>query len=133
MAEHAPLHVLVVDDDGPSRRLAARVLGMRGYRVTTRPWPDLGPSEVASLRPDAVVLELRFGGRPLGLELLEALKADPATAGIPVVVCSADAYGLRGAARRLAESGCDVVPKPYRAADLAEAVAGRVAAPHQAA
>ncbi len=116
-----PPHVLVVDDDEPSLLLAARVLAHAGYRVTGRPWPDLAPGELAALAPDAVLLDLRFGGRPLGLGFLDEVKADPTTAAIPVLVCSADVWGVRAAGERLA-AAAGVLLKPYRAADLVAAV-----------
>lgn len=123
MAEAVVSHVLIVEDDEPSLRLAKRVLDRVGYRVTTRPWPDLAPSAVAALAPDAIVLDLMFGRKPLGKAFLESLKADPATASIPVLICSADVFGVREAQEQFATDACGVLLKPYRPAALISAVA----------
>lgn len=123
MGSPAAPHVLVIDDDLPSLRLAERTLAYHGYRTTCRAWPDLRPDEVAASAASVVVLDIRFGGEHLGLEFLAALKADAATADLPVLVCSADAFAVLAAEGRLAAVGCGVLLKPYRPADLARAVA----------
>ena len=116
-------HVLVIDDDRPSLCLSERTLLHHGYRVSSRDWPELNPAQVAALAVDVLVLDLRFGSRPLGLDYLAELKAAPETARLPIVICSADVFAVREFDRRLAEFACQVVLKPYRPGDLARAVA----------
>jgi type II secretory ATPase GspE/PulE/Tfp pilus assembly ATPase PilB-like protein/CheY-like chemotaxis protein len=85
-AEPARQHILVVDDDAVSRSLARTLLEKNGFRVT-----EVGDGDVALERLGdgvgfaLVVLDLempRLGGR----EVLERLRAEPATARLPVVV-----------------------------------------------
>jgi CheY-like chemotaxis protein len=71
--------------------------------------------------------DLRFGSRPLGLDFLAELKADPATAEIPVLVCSADLFEVRAARRTLTDAGCSALLKPYRLDELLAAVVCRLA------
>ena len=127
------VHVLVVEDDEPSRCLAERVLTQSGYRVTPQAWPDLTPAEVATLAPDVVVLDLMFGRAPLGLAFLEDLRAHPATAELPVMVYSADVFGIRAASDRLGTAACVTLIKPFRPSALLEAVARCLEAPVSAA
>lgn len=61
--------------------------------------------------PQLILLDLHLPGMG-GREVLAALKACPDTAGIPVVIVSADAWG--DTARRLMEAGAaDYLGKPY--------------------
>ena len=80
-----------------------------------------GPDAVRLARkhhPDVVVTELLLP-RKSGLELIEALKQDPATCAIPVIVTSASApYLLPHERRRTAAA----LVKPCRSRDLLAAV-----------
>jgi len=128
----APLdapHVVVIEDDLPILTLFGRSLEHAGMRVTKREAPDIEPAELAALAPDAIVLDLLFDPRrrgfaaaDLGGPFLERLKRDPATAEIPVVVCSADVPRLRALEARMAGHGVIALPKPCRPAELVRAV-----------
>ena len=125
----APPHVLLIEDDVPILALFGRSLEHAGLRVTSRETPDCEPEEVASLAPDAVVLDLLFdprrrgfGSADLGGPFLDRLKADPTTAAIPVVVCSADVPRLRRLEERMAGAGVVTLAKPCRPAELIAAV-----------
>jgi CheY-like chemotaxis protein len=64
------------------------VLADDGCKVTGfRTLPPL--DEVARLIPDAIILDLVFSGQTTGVDFLVALRADPATVAIPVVICTA--------------------------------------------
>jgi DNA-binding response OmpR family regulator len=75
------------------------------------------------LRPAVILLDLGLPYRSGGA-LLEDLKADPATAGVPVLVVSALAADLSPARRALAAG---VVAKPFSPAALLAAVRDAVA------
>ena len=80
--------VLVVEDDPGVAALLAEVLAGAGYAPTTTD-SALGAAALARrLRPAVVLLDLGLPYRSGGA-LLGDLKADPATAGIPVLVVSA--------------------------------------------
>jgi len=122
-------HVLVIEDDLPILRLFGRSLEHAGFRVTSREAPDLEPPEIAVLAPDALVLNLLFDPRcrgfsaaDLGGPFLERLKENPATAAIPVVLCSADVPRLRRLGERMAGCGVSTLAKPCRPAELIDAV-----------
>src|SRR5215213_7516835 len=81
---------LMVNDGQAILDLIADLLGGEGFRVSTRLMAFESPAEVAALAPDVLVADLRLGGTlDEGLGFLEQLHADPLTASLPVVVCSA--------------------------------------------
>ena len=77
--------VLAVDDDEVSLESLAMIL--KGYEVLTTTKGADAVEFVRSRRVDCVLLDLLMPKLP-GIEVLRALKADPATAAIPVVILS---------------------------------------------
>jgi CheY-like chemotaxis protein len=112
-------HVLVVEDDPHNAILFRKILEKRaGLKVTLS---EDGEEVIRLARSgaiDLVVLDISLGntrldGQPVnGVELCRALKADPLTVGIPVML--ATAHAMRGDGERLmAESGADdYISKP---------------------
>src|SRR5215204_5704270 len=83
-------HIVVVNDDHDVLNLLAELFTEEGYQVTTSMIAYESPAEVAVLAPDVLVADLRLGWTlDEGLAFLDRLHADPLTAGIPVIVCSA--------------------------------------------
>jgi CheY-like chemotaxis protein len=115
-------HVLVVDDDAAMMVLYRDVLEDEGYRVTLMDSPDLGPTAVASLAPDLLLLDLRFEGDRTGMGLLQRLKTDAATQTIPVLVCSADHHLLEALQNQLGAWDCEMLTKPFDLDDLLTAI-----------
>jgi CheY-like chemotaxis protein len=120
-------HVVVVDDDRATLALYRDLLGEEGYRATLLVSPDLEPAAIAALAPDLLLLDLRFGHERCGVDLLRQLKGDPATLGIPVLVCSADARLLDELGEQLAAWDCAVLAKPFGLEELLAAIAGCLA------
>jgi DNA-binding response OmpR family regulator len=85
-----PLSIVVADDDPDVLRLLARRLARRGYDVRTAVNGRAAVEEVRRELPDAVVLDNVMPGMTGG-EACAALKADAATARIPIVLLSAEA------------------------------------------
>jgi CheY-like chemotaxis protein/anti-sigma regulatory factor (Ser/Thr protein kinase) len=77
--------VLVIDDDPASRDLLGRHLSAEGVRVVTARDGEEGLRLARQLRPAMVTLDVLMPGLD-GWAVLGALKGDPATADIPVVV-----------------------------------------------
>jgi two-component system, OmpR family, alkaline phosphatase synthesis response regulator PhoP len=82
--------ILAVDDEVFIRRLIEVNLQRAGYHVTTACDGQEALERIQAERPDAVVLDVMMP-RMDGFELLRRLKADPATAGIPVLMLTAKA------------------------------------------
>lgn len=77
--------VLVIEDDPDQRRFLERMLGTSGYRVVSAADGEAGLAAAASTRPDVVVLDVMMP-RLNGYQACRALKQNPATAGVPVVI-----------------------------------------------
>ena len=77
--------VLVIDDDPAARDLIERSLGKEGYRVLLAGDGKSGLELAKRLKPDVITLDVMMPGMD-GWAVLTALKADPATAEIPVIM-----------------------------------------------
>ena len=76
----------------------------------------MGLRLAAAERPALIVMDLNLPGIT-GYEATRTLKADPVTAGIPVVALTAQA--MRGDEQKAREAGCDAyLTKPLDAAVL---------------
>jgi signal transduction histidine kinase/CheY-like chemotaxis protein len=82
----APL-VLVVDDDKATRELIMRGLQKEGFRVLTASSGEDAIRIAREKRPDAISLDVLMPGMD-GWTVLRALKAEPLTSSIPVVMVS---------------------------------------------
>jgi signal transduction histidine kinase/DNA-binding response OmpR family regulator/CHASE3 domain sensor protein len=85
-AGEAP-QVLVVDDDPEVRYILQRYLEDAGFRVLLAASGAEGLRMARDFQPRAITLDIMMPGMD-GWEVLRALKADPAIADIPVVICS---------------------------------------------
>ena len=84
----------VIDDDATVQDLLRRSLNRDGFRVETAPDGASGLAQARALRPAIITLDVMMPGMD-GWEVLAALKEDPATSDIPVIVMSiVDEKGL---------------------------------------
>lgn len=113
----SPVRVLVADDEDDIRALVCLAVGKAGCTVTDSVAD--GTTALASARadlPDLAVLDVSMPGAT-GLEVCTALRADPATAGIRVLLLSAGA-SLDDVARGLAAGADAYLAKPFGVAAL---------------
>ena len=82
--------VLVVDDDPVIQGLLRVNFEMEGYEVVVAGDGVEGLERARSEQPDVVILDVMMP-RMDGLEVARTLKADPATATIPILLLSAKA------------------------------------------
>jgi CheY-like chemotaxis protein len=80
------------------------VLGHAGYRVLEAGDAERGIALARSQRPDIVLMDIQLPGID-GVEALGRLRADPATAGIPVVALTA--FAMKDDRERLLAAGFD--------------------------
>ncbi len=80
-------HVLVIDDNQDATEVLAMLIEIEGWTVATARTLAQGRAQVDRRRPDLVLLDLNLPDGS-GMKLLSELKADPATAAIPVVILS---------------------------------------------
>jgi CheY-like chemotaxis protein len=111
----------VIDDDAVFVELMHDLLANgEGYDVvSTSHWPR-GLDFIKETEPDLVILDLMMGREQTGWAVLDLLHDDPATARIPVILCSAAAPALQQCSGRAAGRGgvVESVAKPFDVDDL---------------
>jgi two-component system response regulator MprA len=80
--------ILVVDDDMMLRRSVARILEEEGYEVAHATDGADALAQIRNRRPDAILLDVMMP-RMNGREVLEQLRSNAQSAGIPVVIMTA--------------------------------------------
>jgi DNA-binding response OmpR family regulator len=113
-------HVLLIEDE-PNISEAIRFILMRdGFTVTVLAEGRDAEAEVRALRPDVLVLDVMLPGRS-GFEILAALRNDPETQGLPVLMLTARGQSRdRAEAQRIGVSG--FMTKPFSNAEILAAV-----------
>ncbi|MGO4396138.1 DNA-binding response regulator [Variovorax sp. M-6] len=115
-AEPRNAHLLVVDDNIDELKLLMEALRDTGYRITLAFDALEGYRRATALRTDLVLLDVRMGATD-GFATCRLLKANPATADIPVIFVTASAapqerlLGLRSGA-------VDYILKPFDPAEV---------------
>ncbi len=112
--------VLVVDDEIHMRRLAARILELAGYVVLEAASGDEALSIVKKTPPDVITCDISMPGMS-GFEFLEAIKALPSTANIPVIMLTALGQN-KDISRATALGAAAYVAKPFSSAKLVETI-----------
>jgi response regulator RpfG family c-di-GMP phosphodiesterase len=89
-----PLYILVVDDDPNLRALLRTSFEIADINVDEADTATSAAKKIASRHPDVVVLDVGMPGVN-GLDFCRALKADPYTRDIPVVLLTGDTVSER--------------------------------------
>ena len=110
--------VVVIDDDRRSIDLLTVYLEAAGLRVVSASDGRRGVELIRALKPAIVVLDILLPGLD-GWQVLESLKADPATAAIPVMVVSI----LDERGRGLALGAAEYLVKPVSREGVLDALA----------
>src|SRR5882762_4921718 len=108
--------VLVVDDEGPARELLASYLDPE-YRTAMAESGAEAVRRAQQLQPDAITLDVLMPGSS-GFETLAALRKNPETANIPIIVVSIVDQKQVG----FALGAADYLIKPIRKSVLLEAI-----------
>lgn len=108
-----PHHMLVVDDDAAMCDLLLDLFTFEGYRVTACATIEAASRVVAADPPTVVVLDYMFGGQPLGMVWLRALRTDAATRFIPVIFCTAMLRLAPSDSAYIAAHEIPVLAKPF--------------------
>ena len=108
--------ILIVDDEAPLRFLLSKQLTRAGFEVLTAADGPAALVVAAESPVDAVVLDVVMPGMD-GFEVCRRLKADPQTAGAPVLFLSAS---ISGDFRRRAFllGGAEFLAKPFQIEEL---------------
>lgn len=121
------MRILVIDDDGDIRAILGMVLAAEGHEVETAIDGAVGLDRLrGGARPSLILLDMMMP-RLDGEGFLRAMRGDPITADIPVVILT----GHPGARKTAAELGAaGYLVKPVELLDLLSAVHQAERAPH---
>ncbi len=109
--------VVVADDDPDIRALVELAVVRAGHTVLASVADGVAALSAASLhRPDLLILDVSMP-KMSGLQVCEQLRANPATAGLRVLILSADAQHTAVQAGLDAGAGA-YLPKPFSLREL---------------
>jgi DNA-binding response OmpR family regulator len=112
--------VLVVEDDPVILRLLEVNFELEGFGVVLAHDGEEGIEAARAQRPDIIVSDIMMP-KMSGIELVQALKADDATASIPIILLSAKAQ--TGDLKSGMDAGADdYITKPFEPLDLIDRV-----------
>jgi two-component system, cell cycle response regulator DivK len=104
-APQTPMHkILLVEDNELNRDMLSRRLERKGYSVVLAVDGQSGVEMAGSHAPDLVLMDMSL---PVldGWEATRRLKADPATAHLPVIALTA--HAMSGDREKALAAGCD--------------------------
>jgi DNA-binding response OmpR family regulator len=104
--------IIVVNDSVDLLELAEMLLRDEDFDVKVALMGTGALDLIRTTEPDLVILDVRLPDVS-GWDILQALKLDPKTSMIPVLVCSAAVQELRALENQLARMGVDVLIKPF--------------------
>src|SRR5215510_4940447 len=102
--------ILLVEDNPVNRRLAVFLLRSQGYEVREATKAKEALEMLEKERADLIVMDIQLPGMD-GLEVTRRIKAQPATADIPVIAVTS--YAMKGDREKALAAGCvGYVTKP---------------------
>jgi CheY-like chemotaxis protein len=96
--------ILLVEDNDMNRDMLSRRLTRKGYEVAIAVDGQQGVDMARSEAPDLILMDMSLPVMD-GWEATRRLKADPATASIPVIALSA--HAMSGDREKALAAGCD--------------------------
>jgi DNA-binding response OmpR family regulator len=109
--------ILIVDDDPGVAETFGRLLRLEGFGVATALTADAGLELADSIRPDAVILDMRM---PItnGLQFLRLVRSRPHLAEVPVAIVTGDYFLPDAIQNELRTLGASIRFKPMWLEDL---------------
>ena len=112
--------VLLIEDDEAQRFIAGFALKKAGHVVREAPHGPAGLAAARKARPDVIVCDVIMPGMT-GYDVLAQVRGDPALAALPVILLTAMSE-RRDVRQGMSAGADDYLTKPYRPAELCEAI-----------
>jgi DNA-binding response OmpR family regulator len=109
--------ILIVDDDRSVADTFARMLKLEGFGVATALSAESGLELADSVRPDAIILDMRM---PItnGLQFLRLVRARPHLVEVPVAIVTGDYFLADSIQQELKALGASIRFKPLWLEDM---------------
>jgi CheY-like chemotaxis protein len=107
--------VVVAEDDDDIRHIVVRLLRRGGHTVVETPDGQAALERIRAEPPDAVVSDIDMP-RLSGVQLCQAVRADPRTAALPVIFLSGSL--MPGDTRPVDAGATAILSKPFMPRDL---------------
>ena len=118
--------VLIVEDNERNLKLVRDVLQVKGYATIEAGTAEDGIELARERQPDLILMDIQLPGMN-GIDALKVLRADPATAAIPVIAVTASV--MQQDRKLITEAGFNgYVGKPLSVKEFLEAVTTALAA-----
>ena len=112
--------ILIVEDNDKNLKLVRDVLQVKGYATLEAGTAEDGIRLARERRPDLILMDIHLPGMS-GLEALKLLRADAATAAMPVIAVTASV--MQQDRKQITEAGFDAyVGKPINIKEFLDAV-----------
>jgi two-component system cell cycle response regulator DivK len=119
--------ILIVEDNEKNMKLVRDVLQVKGYQTLEAGTAEDGIALAQAHSPDLVLMDIQLPGMS-GIEALGVLRANPATAHIPVIAVTASV--MQQDRKLITEAGFDAyIGKPINLKEFLQAVRDMIEAP----
>jgi DNA-binding response OmpR family regulator len=116
--------VAIVEDDLDTREFLGFALAAAGYTPLLCATFSSAVTMIPAMRPAVVITDYHLGSTDGdGCDLVARLQADPSTAMIPVIMCSADVTSLWAAVERCGVQPDAIIEKPFDPGEFVRHVA----------
>ena len=103
--------ILHVEDNELNRKMLRHLLRSTTYRLIEAPDGEAGITMAREQRPDLILMDVQLP-KISGIEATRALRAEPSTAGTPIIAITS--FALGGDEQRAKEAGASAyLAKPY--------------------
>jgi two-component system, cell cycle response regulator DivK len=108
--------VLYVEDNEYNRKIVRQLLSRTSYRLQEAMDGEAALGMVRAQRPDLILMDVQLP-KMSGLDVTRALRDDPATANVPIIVVTS--FALSGDDQRAMAAGASAyIAKPYSPREL---------------
>ena len=112
--------ILIVEDNEKNLKLVRDVLQVKGYATLEAVTAEDGIRLAAERKPDLILMDIQLPGMN-GIDALKVLRADPATAAIPVIAVTASV--MQQDRNLITQAGFDgYIGKPLNLKEFLDAV-----------
>jgi CheY-like chemotaxis protein len=115
-------HVLILNNSQDVLALFDELLTGEGFQVSTQAFLDKDLDHIVELSPDLIILDYMWAGDDDGWALLQMLRMDRRTTGIPAIVCTGAIREAESLRTHMEKMNIRIVFKPFDIDTLLQAI-----------